>query len=203
MARPKLDGVRKKQLIEAAMATISAYGIEDATVSRISANAGLSAGIVHHYFGGKSELLEATMQTLLLNLQSSIVPGLRKATHPYERIVAIVEGNFSPEQFSRDVVRTWLAFWNLAPHSAEIARLQRISTVRTQRNLLYALKLIVPESRAVTISRTLTALMNGLWLDCALDSNVCPPEEGRRLALAFVEGQLQGLDGRPPKEDGA
>src|SRR5918993_975251 len=60
MPKVGMEPIRRQQLIEATITSISRYGYADATISRISKEAGVSTGIVHHYFGSKDDLLEAT-----------------------------------------------------------------------------------------------------------------------------------------------
>src|SRR5690554_7145605 len=64
-ALPKIgmQPIRRQQLIQATMAAIDEVGLADATVLRIARHAGVSAGIISHYFGGKDGLLEATMRS--------------------------------------------------------------------------------------------------------------------------------------------
>ena len=54
MPKVGMEPIRRRQLIEATITSIHEYGFADATVSRISAAAGVSTGIVHHYFDGKA-----------------------------------------------------------------------------------------------------------------------------------------------------
>ena len=187
MGRRSLQAIRRKELIEATISTISLHGIAETTISRIGTVAGVSPGIIHHYFTGKDELLEAVMRSLLFNLQGAVLSELKKLDDPYERISAIVDGNLSPDQFTRDVVRTWLAFWDHSPQSTAIARLQRVNALRTRSNLLHALKKILPADTASTVAANLTALMDGLWLRCALDKDDLSPKEARRLAMSYVD----------------
>ena len=59
-----MEEIRRRQLIEATIASIHDVGFSESSVSRIAAKAGVSAGIVHHYFEDKGELLEATLRQL-------------------------------------------------------------------------------------------------------------------------------------------
>ena len=207
MGRPPLHDVRRKQLVDATISAISVHGLADATVSRISSAAGVSPSIVHHYFADKDALIEAAMRSLLAVLQTSILTRLRNTNDPFERIRAIVDGNFSPDQISFEGVRAWLALWSRAPQSEAIARLQRINSARTRSNLLHALRRILPSESAQIVAVNLTALMDGLWLRCALDRDDFPPAEARCHALAFVDSQIAAFapnltsDGRAVAED--
>jgi len=67
-----------EQLHDATLVVIAEYGFHSATISLISKQAGLSSGIISHYFGGKQGLIEAAMRYLLekLKLQGSFTSHL-------------------------------------------------------------------------------------------------------------------------------
>src|SRR5436190_1885454 len=121
-----MEPIRRRQLIDATISSIGRYGYGEATVQRISRAAGVSSGIIHHYFGGKGELLEASMRALLAELRREVLGRLALAVTPRARLEAIVDGNFAPSQFDPPVVAAWLAFWSQARHEPKLARLQRI-----------------------------------------------------------------------------
>ena len=59
---------RKQQLIDATMASIAELGLQNTTIISISRRAGMSSGIISHYFGGKQGLIEAALRYLLDHL---------------------------------------------------------------------------------------------------------------------------------------
>jgi AcrR family transcriptional regulator len=65
MGRPSLAEPRRRQIIEALRAVIVRYGLANASVQRIAAQAGLPAGLVHHYFDSKEELLIAAVDQIV------------------------------------------------------------------------------------------------------------------------------------------
>jgi len=65
MGRPSLAGPRRRQIIEGLRAAILKHGIADASVQRIAAEANLPAGLVHHYFVSKEDLLIATVDQVV------------------------------------------------------------------------------------------------------------------------------------------
>jgi AcrR family transcriptional regulator len=85
---PKLGmaPIRRQQLVEAAISVIHEQGFDRATVARIARRAGVSSGMVHHYFKDKDELLFATMRHLLADLRSDATARLKAAVHPSDRI---------------------------------------------------------------------------------------------------------------------
>lgn len=173
MPKVGMEPIRRRQLIDATIASISKHGFSDTTVATISRAAGVSSGIIHHYFRGKSELLEATMRALLRQLRAEVVARLHTAQTPEQRVAAIIDGNFSPEQFDVQVVNSWLAFWAQVPHVPALARLQRINAARLQSNLRHALRQLLPASdEAERAAFGLAALIEGLWLRCALNGSI-------------------------------
>ena len=72
MGRPSLAGPRRKQIIDGLRAAILKHGIADASVQRIAAEAKLPAGLVHHYFVSKEDLLIATVDQVVESLSTPL-----------------------------------------------------------------------------------------------------------------------------------
>ncbi len=192
MPKVGMEPIRRRQLIDATIASISAHGFADTTIATISKAAGVSSGIIHHYFGGKNELLEATMRSLLRQLRAEVVARLHTAQTPEQRLAAIIEGNFSADQFEMQVVNSWLAFWAQVPHVPELARLQRMNSARLQSNLRHALRQLLPADEAERAAFGLAALIEGLWLRCALNGGIDPA-----LAATAAHDYVSRLLGAP------
>src|SRR5689334_8685407 len=139
---PKLgmEGLRRRQLIEATIASIHEVGLAESSLSRISARAGVSTGIVHHYFEDKAELLESTLRALGTNLRLAVVQRLNSAHTPTERLLAVIDGNIGSDTFTPEGVSAWLAFWAQVPNSPHLARIQHVIISRLRDNLVHALK---------------------------------------------------------------
>jgi TetR/AcrR family transcriptional repressor of bet genes len=189
MPKVGMEPIRRQQLIEATIAALSRYGFADATISRISKEAGVSTGIIHHYFASKGDLLEATMRTLLEQLRQDVVKRLEKSATPEERLYAIIDGNFAPTQFDRPVIAAWLSFWGQVPHVPGLARLQRIYARRLRSNLLHELRQMLPMERAAETATGLAALIDGLWLRASLDG-VQDPGAARAIVRSYLDAQL-------------
>ena len=59
-----MEPIRRQQLIKATMEAIDEVGLAEATVIQIARRAGVSAGIISHYFGGKNGLLDRSSHGL-------------------------------------------------------------------------------------------------------------------------------------------
>ncbi len=163
-----MQPVRRRQLIDATIETIHRHGFADTTISRIAGAAGMSSGIISHYFGGKNALLEATMRFLMQELRSDFLARVGKAQTPIERLEAIVATNFNEEQFTPQVIGAWLSFWSQVPFSEALRRLNMIYFKRLASNLRHELRLLTTDQRAEEIAAVVAALIDGIWVRSGL-----------------------------------
>ena len=189
MPKVGMEEIRRRQLIDATIASIHEVGFAESSLSRISGKAGVSTGIVHHYFGNKADLLEATLRQLGESLRDSVVQRLELARSPVERLLAVIDGNIGPDQFTPQGVSAWLAFWAQVPKNERLARVQHIIISRLHDNLVHALKLI-GRADADDIARVTAALIDGLWLRAALSKEGPDPRNARRLVFDYLNAKL-------------
>ena len=206
-ALPKtgMQPIRRQQLIQATMAAIDEVGLADATVLRIARHAGVSAGIISHYFGGKGGLLEATMRQILSDLGEAVAQRRRQlAPHasPRDFIGAIIDGNFDHSQVTGPAAKTWLAFWSSSMHQPSLQRLQKVNDRRLFSNLCSQFHRLMPHEQARDAARGLAAMIDGLWLRGALTPEGLDAERARRLAHAYLDQLLADNESfpAPPKE---
>jgi TetR/AcrR family transcriptional repressor of bet genes len=200
MARAKIQDIRRRELIEATIQSISKSGFADLTVGHISRQAGASAGNIHYYFGGKNELLEATMRWLLTTLRKAGIARLTRTKTPRERLEAVVQANFDPLLFTPENVCAWIQFWAQAPYDKRLKRLQDINTARVRSNLLEALRPLVPGGNALAASDMIQMQLDGIWLRAAQTAGGMPVETGANLAQEAVEAALRTYGSKTPEE---
>ncbi len=171
MPRLGIANKRREQLIAATLECVEQHGVEGATISKISQQAGVSTGIVHHYFHNKDDLLESTMRLMLAHLKQGI-ENRRKSTKSHRGCIqAIIEGNFSTKQIEGKSTKIWLSFWSEALHIDELARLQAVNLKRLNSNLTYHLKQLMPYESAKLVASGLAAVIDGMWLRGAFEEN--------------------------------
>lgn len=190
MPKVGMQPIRRAQLIEATLECVHKYGLSDTTIARISRQAGVSSGIISHYFGGKDGLLEATMHQMLIHLQQGVLMRAESASDPLAHLHAIIDGNFDFEQVAPRSVTTWLAFWTQAMHVPELARLQKINMRRLQSNLRYWLRRLLPKPQAHLAANGLAALIDGLWLRGAFEEGGIDEDYARRVCRDYLDLQL-------------
>ena len=163
MPKIGMQPVRRQQLIDATIEVVAEVGLKSATISLIAKKAGMSSGIISHYFGGKQALIEATVRYLLsrLKLEQSL-------SDPVDRLMKIVDLNFADIQQSLPSTKTWLSFWGESMHDADLSRLQEVNKRRLLTNLRYSYRQLLPREAAHDAAQMAAALIDGFWLRSAL-----------------------------------
>jgi len=191
MPRIGMEPLRRKALISAAIEAIHARGMGQVTMGEIARRAGVSAALAHHYFGGKDQLLLATMRYLLSELSDEIQARLAEARTPEERISAVIRGNFAAGQFRPAVISAWLAFYVQAQTNPEARRLLRVYTRRLESNLVHALRDLTSREHAALVAETAAALIDGLWIRRSLAEDSPDPEGAARFVERAVRDALR------------
>lgn len=180
MPKIGMEKLRKQQLIEATLESVASHGLQATTIMTISKLAGVSSGIINHYFGGKQALLEATVRYLLDQLKQDLITTVNQTTlTPMERLNAIVEINFTTSHSSDRAAKTWLAFWAQSMHNEALLRLQHVNAARLESNLRYSLKPLIQAEQIKPAAKMIAAMIDGFWLRGALS------KQGER---AFEQG---------------
>jgi TetR/AcrR family transcriptional repressor of bet genes len=192
MPKVGMQPIRRQQLIDATIKTIATVGYSDTTVGRIAREAGLSVGIISHYFGGKQALLQATMARLLFELHDAFIKRLETAQSPRERLGAIITTNFDDDQYRPEVVRAWLAFWAQVPISPELDRLQRIYNTRLLSNLRHELRHLVAAERVRDGAEIFASVIDGFWLRSTTTNRVPDSETIRRHIESTFDLYIRG-----------
>jgi TetR/AcrR family transcriptional repressor of bet genes len=194
-ARPGMAEKRRRALIGAALREIADRGSLDVTVAQIASRAGVSSALAHHYFGGKEDLILATMRHLLAEFGAAVVAGLRRADTPRARLTAIVRGSFGPEQFHRATVSAWLTFYAKALSSPGAERLLLIYQLRLHSNLVDALKRLVPAGPAERIAEGAGALIDGVYLREGLRGTPTAPAAAVALIEHYLDLEIRAAGG--------
>jgi len=191
VARIEPDHVRRSQLIEATIATMAEVGFSATTLALIGQRAGISAGLVAHYFKDKDGLIEATLRHLARMLGQATAERIRTADTPRWRVQAIIDAYLAPTEFDQRTSIVWLAFWGESLHSPRLRRVQRVYQRRMLSNLIFALKRLMPAAEARRLATTIAALIDGLWLRATLSgSSEVDSATARLIVTRFVDDQL-------------
>jgi len=190
--RDEVEEARTRQLIEVTIDSLAEVGFVGSTLAQIASRAGVSPGLVAHYFGDKDGLLEATFRTLSRRIHERMKLRLSAAHTPRGRIQAVIDANLAAEEFDKRTGTSWLAFWGQVLHAQGLKRVQTAYQRRMLSNLAHALRKLVPAAEARSLAAMIAAMIDGVWLRAALsDWQEADSESARALLTAFVTGRLQ------------
>ncbi|MEJ7934782.1 transcriptional regulator BetI [Sphingobium sp. AN558] len=179
--------VRRQALIDATARCLAEKGVGGTTVRAICGAAGVSSGLLTHYFDGLDAIILATYRDVGLRVSRAMDQAVAAAgPDPRDRLRALLMANFQPPVLDPDLLATWICFWSLVKSSENIAtaHAEIYAASRAQMEALLheaAPTLKKGEVRLAAIS--LTALVDGLWLELCLD----PSSFGAPAAQAMVD----------------
>lgn len=185
MPKVGVESIRRKALVNAAIAEVGAHGIE-VSVARIARRAGMSPALAHHYFGGKADMLEAALRAILSDYGGAVRGRLEQGG---DRVAAIVGTSFGPESFRSDVIGAWLTFYLLARRNETAGRLLRVYQARLRSNLRHALRLR-GHAAPVAMAERLAALIDGLYLRAALGGAFDGREAAAQVMAALEDTEV-------------
>ena len=182
---------RRADLIEATAAVLAEAGLAGTNVRAICAKAGVSPGLLRHYFAGIDDLVAATYQATSDRMDAIFAGAVDEAgADPRARLSAYLTASFRPPVTDPELLGAWTAFWALARSDARMAAIHADSYAgyRARLNKLLVACGAAP-GEAERLAIMLTAMVDGLWLELSLD----PSSFGAAAAVAMVEQAVVAL----------
>jgi TetR/AcrR family transcriptional repressor of bet genes len=184
LARTSLRKIRRLELQKAAYEVAYAYGIGGMTLERVAQHAGISKGIVHHYFDSKHQLLDRAMRYAHGIMGRAARDKMKGARTPSERIWAVVEASFLPEVTTPEFFRLWYG----AMDDIRLTYLLDIFGRRERSNLVFALKQLANPKEATDIAYAITNVYDGYSALISID-----PSFTRKSVLPLIAEYIKDL----------
>ncbi len=180
---------RRQSLIEATARVLAEKGAAGVSVRAICAEAGVSPGLLRHYFSGVSEAIAETYRWTGHRIAQALDHAVAQAGNdPHDRLLAYVSASFRPPIASRELLASYVALWSLTHSDPQVAavRAEVYGDFRAGlERLLMAWRPALPDPRLSVVA--LTALIDGLWLELSLGQAPFSPEEAEALAEKWLE----------------
>ncbi len=186
--RTQIEDIRRVELVQAAHRVFMTHGLGGLTTARICAEAGMSPGILAYYFKGKEEVLFGMVRYSNRLLMEDVTARLRLARSAWERLLAIIEGNFPADAFNRNTANAWVSVCAAAYTNVQYARLQSIFFRRLDSNLASSFCQVLLPERYRQTALAIGTMIDGLWLRKAAGGEVTRDE-----AVALVIRQIEAL----------
>ncbi|KAB7614266.1 TetR family transcriptional regulator [Amylibacter sp. SFDW26] len=180
---------RQKALIQSTLRLIASGGPEAATVRTISEDAGVTQGLIRHYFSSKEELFLAAYEHHMTEMTNT-TSGVLAADHPsaVEHLKAFIVAALTPPVVDAQAVSIWAGFIHMVQRDPAMRAIHEKTYYhfRDELQVLVAsawtevgIEKSQTEHRAAAIA--CNALLDGLWL------------EGGALPDSFETGELANV----------
>lgn len=190
--RPRLDHVRRPELLAAAAAVIRQRGLENARVADVADEAGTSAPSVLYYFASKAELLKEALTSAEERFYEELEIELSGIEGARERMLRIVHYGAGEGDYDAAL---WMELWARALRDPELAATRAELDGRWRRTIADVVRYgqergefgpAEPEEFAVLLA----SLLDGLAVQIALRDLEVTPDRVRELAVKLAEREL-------------
>lgn len=198
---------RRAELIQATLDMIGEGGAKAATVRNIAAHAGVTLGLIRHYFSSKEDLINAAYEVYLTNLMDlSMAPDLEMGKTARERLREVIGANFSALVLRPQSVTLWAAFIEMTGQIPEMAKTHARIYSGARDRLQRLIQQVLAESgqpadtaRCRDMATACNAVINGLWIEAVRMPPTAGdyiPESVALMAIsAIVNVDLAAADG--------
>lgn len=192
MADRQSSDVRRQHLIEATARCLARRGAAGVSVRAICAEAGVSPGLLRHYFAGVSDAIAETYRWTGSRVAEALDDAVATAgPHPRARLVAYLTASFRPPIADPALLSTWLAFWSLTRSDAAIAAVHAELYGEFRSGIERLIAEACPDTADARLPAVaLTALIDGLWLELSLGDAPFTQEEAGVLAEMWLDHLL-------------
>lgn len=188
------EGERRQELIEATLDCISELGLKGATVRQIAMRAGVTAGLVRHYFDSKDQMIAEAYRNVIASLtdKAKNVEG-----DPATRLKDFIAINLTEPVADSRSVSLWAAFISqvrVDPALAEIHREGYLAFRDALQGLLSDFLAAKGRPASAEVCRrhaiAINGLVDGLWVEGCLAGDLFREGELISIAMASVEALL-------------
>jgi len=191
------EETRRTALIDATLDLIAEGGPQAATVRAIALRAGVTPGLIRHYFATKEELVAAAHGVLMAGLTEAAAARLDELPDdPLTRLAGFVAASVSPPVTDPRAVALWAASMQLVPRDPAMRAVHESTYLafrdRLQRLIAAALEQAgrpVDEARNLAIAGN--ALLDGLWIEAGALPEHFTPDELKSIALGAFSRLLK------------
>ena len=199
------EDARRAALIASAIELISQGGPEVATVRAIADRAGVTPGLIRHYFGTKEALMRAAYAHVMDAMTQASVEVVAAAPDvAHVRLAVFVTSSLRTPVMDAQAMGLWAGFLHQMRADPEMRAVHEASYLH-YRDLLQGLIAALPRNADAAQLRSdaiaCNAVIDGLWLEGSALPDAFAPGEIERIGLRSVSAIL-GLDlvaGMPDK----
>lgn len=185
------ESERRHDLIEATLDCIAESGLQGATVRQIAIKAGVTAGLIRHYFSSKEHILQEAYRVVIARLTEK---AERVTGDPEERLRSFIVINLTEPVANSRSLSLWASFISQVSVDPMLSAIHREGYL-SFRNALEGLIADFLASkgqdaspaRCRALAIAINGLLDGLWLEGCLAGDLFEERELVKIALDSVE----------------
>lgn len=192
------EETRRNDLIVATLDAIAESGLKGATVREIAERAGVTPGLIRHYFVSKELMFQAAYRAVMMTMfETADHAAEAEATDAVSRLRVFVLANFKAPIIDPRNLSLWATFISQISVDPSLAAIHREGYLafrdKLEAHIGAALeasgrKLAPGELRYLAIA--INGMMDGLWLEGSMAADLFGEGELAHVALTSVERLL-------------
>ena len=185
----------RARIIEAVVDMVADKGISGTTLANVAAAAGVSQGILVFHFKSKEGLLTETLSRLFDEYREAW-QATSTAGEPLERVIGLVNTDFSAAICTRKKLAMWFAFWGEA--GAKPLYNKICSDAEQERNqaMTDACAALPGVAHPEQLAQSIDAHTDGLWLQMHIQGQAFTRAQALESALTHLRLLLPEFAGR-------
>lgn len=195
-SRAEIASQRRRELIEATNESIAELGIGESSIERITERAGVSRGLIRHYFRTKDALLCEAYQSIWDQFRSDLeIVSSSYPKDPTSQLKAWFHTTFRPPYYNAGTLSAWLGYSQAARTDNGLKSINRV-VYAWYRDYLGGLigKAAADRGLGDDVGRLtdgLIALMDGLWLELTIDPEEFDPAYAESICIDYLARSLR------------
>jgi TetR/AcrR family transcriptional regulator, transcriptional repressor of bet genes len=187
---------RREAMIDAMLALIAEEGLAAATTRAVAARAGVTPGLIRHYFDSKDALLSAAYQRHMSALTRATC-GPHEGRSAAVRLARFVAAGLRPPVASAEAVLLWAGFLAHVQHGGPMQDTHAATYAEFRDHLQVRIADALEEAGRAVPAATLrrhaiacNAVIDGLWLEGGMLPEDFAPNELAQIGLDSVGAML-------------
>lgn len=190
--------VRRQDLIAATLDAIAESGLRGATVREIADRAGVTPGLIRHYFTSKELLFQAAYRAVMNTMfETASTAADEDASDAVDQLRTFVLANFKPPIIDPRNLSLWATFISQITVDEALAAIHREGYLAFRDRLeAYIAAALEQDGRGLApgelryLAIAINGLMDGLWLEGSMAADMFGEGELAHVALSSVERLL-------------
>ena len=195
------EAERRQDLITATLDCISELGLQGATVREVATRAGVTPGLIRHYFSSKDQMLQAAYREVMTGMTSKVADAADKGqSSAHARLHDFIVANLTPPVADGRALSLWAAFISHVRVDPDFAEIHRESYLAFRSVLEALVADVLTEAgqaadtkRCQELAIAINGVIDGLWLEGTLVGDLFSETPLPGIAVRSVEVLLGGI----------